>query len=473
MPTTWRMARSLGRHAATPRRMSMRPGRPQGPRLRPTPGAEQHVRHRRHRRHRARQPADLRRADGAAAPRPGCRGHHDRPRRPAVRCARTPAWSATCSRQRHMLRPPRQRRHRPRPLPDGRQRGRRRGPAVLRQRALRHRPRHNGNLTNAAEQAEALWRDDRRHLNTDLGLRGAAQRASPANCSASARPQRLAPSAVFAALTRCIRRCRGGYAVVALLYRPRRARLPRPERHPPAGARPPRHAARAVEWMLASESVALDLLRLQAGARRRAGRGRLHRGGRLPCTRSASRRRARTRRASSSTSISRAPTASSTTSRCTRRACAWATSWRRRSAASARCTTSTSSSRSRTPAAPARCSWRRRCACKYREGFVKNRYIGRTFIMPGQEQRKKSVRSQAQRHRPRVPQPQRAAGRRLHRPRHHLGADHRAGARGRRAQGLLRLGGAAGALPERLRHRHAGRRGARRQRPHATRKSPR
>ena len=29
---------------------------------------------------------------------------------------------------------------------------------------------------------------------------------------------------------------------------------------------------------------------------------------------------------------------------------------------------------------------------KYREGFIKNRYIGRTFIMPGQKQRKKSVK---------------------------------------------------------------------------------
>ena len=75
--------------------------------------------------------------------------------------------------------------------------------------------------------------------------------------------------------------------------------------------------------------------------------------------------------------------------------------------------------------------------------------------MPGQDSAQKSVRQQAERDRPRVPRQERAAGRRLDRARHDVGADHRAGARSRREQGLLRLGRAAGAVPERLRHRHA------------------
>jgi amidophosphoribosyltransferase len=58
----------------------------------------------------------------------------------------------------------------------------------------------------------------------------------------------------------------------------------------------------------------------------------------------------------------------------------------------------------------------------YREGFVKNRYIGRTFIMPGQAVRKKSVRQKLNA----IGQEfkgKRAAGGRLHRARHHQPRD--------------------------------------------------
>ena len=41
---------------------------------------------------------------------------------------------------------------------------------------------------------------------------------------------------------------------------------------------------------------------------------------------------------------------------------------------------------------PAAMQVARQLGIEYREGFFKNRYVGRTFIMPGQQKRNKSVR---------------------------------------------------------------------------------
>src|SRR5437773_11365000 len=74
---------------------------------------------------------------------------------------------------------------------------------------------HNGNLTNAAELAEVLTREDRRHLNTSSDsevllnvFASELQRVGAA---------RITPADVFAALNALYRRCRGGYAVVAMI----------------------------------------------------------------------------------------------------------------------------------------------------------------------------------------------------------------------------------------------------------------
>jgi amidophosphoribosyltransferase len=116
---------------------------------------------------------------------------------------------------------------------------------------------HNGNLTNVDDLRQDLYREDLRHLNTDSDsevlLNVFAHELQRVN------QNKMAPSAddVFAAVSAVHRRCRGAYAVVAMIvghgvvgFRDR------------FGIRPlvfgERTTAKGPEYMLASESVALD-----------------------------------------------------------------------------------------------------------------------------------------------------------------------------------------------------------------------
>lgn len=116
---------------------------------------------------------------------------------------------------------------------------------------------HNGNLTNSEQLTEALFRADLRHVNTDsdsevllnvfaheLQLQG-----------------KLSPSAgdVFNAVKGVHKRCKGAYAVVAMI-----ASYGIVGFRDPYGIRPlvfgKRETAQGTEYMMASESVALDVL---------------------------------------------------------------------------------------------------------------------------------------------------------------------------------------------------------------------
>jgi len=116
---------------------------------------------------------------------------------------------------------------------------------------------HNGNLTNATELADVLIREERRHLNTSSDsevllnvLASELQRVGT---------PRVTAADVFAAVSALFRRCRGAYAVVAMVIGHGILGF-----RDPNGIRPlvigQRETAKGVEFMLASESVALDML---------------------------------------------------------------------------------------------------------------------------------------------------------------------------------------------------------------------
>jgi amidophosphoribosyltransferase len=247
---------------------------------------------------------------------------------------------------------------------------------------------HNGNLTNAEGLKEDLYRDDLRHINTDSDsevllnvFAHELQRMGK---------MRIGAEDIFAAVRGVHRRCRGGYAAIAMISGVGLVGF-----RDPHGIRPivfgKRETGEGPEWIIASESVAIDALGFQLVRDIAPGeavfvdkRGTLHthqcaeNPQYSPCIfeyvylarpdsiidgisvhkarmRMGEKLAAKIMRLRPDHDIDRVIPIPDT---------------------------------SRTSAL----ELANALAVKYREGFIKNRYIPRTFIMPGQSMRKKSVR---------------------------------------------------------------------------------
>jgi amidophosphoribosyltransferase len=117
---------------------------------------------------------------------------------------------------------------------------------------------HNGNLTNAEQLKQEMFRTDLRHINTnsdsEVLLNVLAHEIEQA-----ARGPRLEPDAIFAAVASVHRRCRGAYAVVAMIAGAGVLAF-----RDPYGIRPlvigRNDADSGPEWLVASESVVIDSL---------------------------------------------------------------------------------------------------------------------------------------------------------------------------------------------------------------------
>jgi amidophosphoribosyltransferase len=249
---------------------------------------------------------------------------------------------------------------------------------------------HNGNLTNTRELTDELFRVDRRHLNTSSDTELLVNVLAN-ELQAQARGLDLDPDQVFDAITTLHERVEGSYAAIALIAGHGLLAF-----RDPFGIRPLILGKRSAglvgtEWVVASESLVLEhggyeivrdlapgeaVFITQSGelfARQCAANPRL-----VPCSFeyvylarpdsvmngiSVYEARLRLGDRLADTVAKYAPKGDIDV-----------------------VMPIPDSSR------PAAMQVARKLGIEYREGFYKNRYVGRTFIMPGQEQRAKSVR---------------------------------------------------------------------------------
>ncbi len=249
---------------------------------------------------------------------------------------------------------------------------------------------HNGNLTNAETLQADLFRDDLRHVNTDSDSEVLLNVF--AHELERQRAHEPAPDDIFAAVGRVHERCRGAYAAVAMIIGVGIVAF-----RDPFGIRPlvfgKRDGEHGTEYMIASESVALDILGFDLIRDVAPGEcvfvsndGALH-------TRVCAERTVLSPCIFEHVYLARPDSIMDDVSVYKSRL--------RMGEHLAQQIMERFPAREhdidvvipipdtgRTAALPLA----HQLDVKYREGFIKNRYIGRTFIMPGQSQRKKSVR---------------------------------------------------------------------------------
>ena len=248
---------------------------------------------------------------------------------------------------------------------------------------------HNGNLVNTAELQQELFQDDLRHVNTNSDSE-VLLNVLAHELTLSARGQRLDPDAIFTAVSGVHRRARGAYAIVAMI-----AGYGLLAFRDPHGIRPliigKHESENGVEFMVASESVAIDTLGFEIMRDVAPGEAILV--------------------DTSGNFFSRQCALNPTLNPCIFEYVYLA---RPDSVIDGISVYETRALMGRSLAEkikrdhpnieidvvipipdtsrPSAVEVAQVLGVKYREGFIKNRYIGRTFIMPGQEERKKSVR---------------------------------------------------------------------------------
>jgi len=123
---------------------------------------------------------------------------------------------------------------------------------------------HNGNLVNTTELQRELFQDDLRHVNTNSDSE-VLLNVLAHELQQTVHGQRLDPEAIFEAVAGVHRRARGAYAIVAMIagYGLLAFRDPYGIRPLIIGKHESTEEGGGVEFMVASESVAIDALGFQ------------------------------------------------------------------------------------------------------------------------------------------------------------------------------------------------------------------